>query len=505
MNNSGKSTLLKFFFEFRHLFSAATNVGFLQYALQGQNQLFNLKTEGIDANEVCNNTNDRPIDIAVRFCNPQFGPNSALPAPDRIAFQIPRGSSVFSAVAHINQIDGDNAKFVGHEFRVDDTQLFVHDEPRAYMHHVWETFQSLANTLYIGPFRNALDFGLTDHRSMPYYDLEVGQGFIAKWRDAKTGPNIKDNEVIEKLTEDIRHIFNFNKLEINASADDQTLKLLIDGKSRSLHEVGSGFAQFVIVLAHAALRKPAYILIDEPELNLHPSLQLDFLTTLGSYASQGVIFATHSIGLARSSAENIYAVRLGENNLREVCPYDNLPRLAEFAGELSFSGQHELGFDKILLVEGVTDTKTIQQFLRKFGKDHQVLVMQMGGSLINGTPQTETQLQELKRISTSIYALIDSERATEEAPLDAPRQGFLALCENLNISCHVLKYRAIENYLNDRAVKKVFGQSHAGLGPYQKPNSANPAWPKAKNWTIAREMTREEIEGTDLGKFLSEL
>ena len=72
-------------------------------------------------------------------------------------------------------------------------------------------------------------------------------------------------------------------------------------------ELGSGLVQFILVFSNAAMRNPraAYILLDEPELSLHPSLQLDFLTALGSFASEGVIFATHSIGLARASADHL--------------------------------------------------------------------------------------------------------------------------------------------------------------------------------------------------------
>ena len=77
-----------------------------------------------------------------------------------------------------------------------------------------------------------------------------------------------------------------------------------------------------------AVRRPAYVLIDEPELNLHPSLQLDFLTTLAGYTSAGILFATHSLGLARAGAEQIYSVRReqqGVSDVRELEGTRNLP------------------------------------------------------------------------------------------------------------------------------------------------------------------------------------
>src|SRR3712207_3935622 len=102
--------------------------------------------------------------------------------------------------------------------------------------------------------------------------------------------------------------------------------------------MGAGIAQFFLVIATAAMKTPSFILIDEPELNLHPSLQLDFLTTLTSYARNGVLFSTHSSGLARSSAETIYTVSRISTEPSSVNLMEATPRLAEFLGELSYSG-----------------------------------------------------------------------------------------------------------------------------------------------------------------------
>jgi predicted ATP-dependent endonuclease of OLD family len=133
--------------------------------------------------------------------------------------------------------------------------------------------------------------------------------------------------------------------------------------------------QFIVVLANAAIKRPKLILIYEPELNLHPRLQLDFLTTLASYADNGVWFSTHSIGLARTAADRVYSViRKGDGNSIMRPLEDNLS-LAEFLGEMSFSTHRELGFDRLLLVEGPTEVKVMQQFFRKMSKDHKVVLL----------------------------------------------------------------------------------------------------------------------------------
>jgi energy-coupling factor transporter ATP-binding protein EcfA2 len=256
----------------------------------------------------------------------------------------------------------------------------------------------------------------------------------------------------------------------------------------------------VIVLANAALKNPKWILIDEPELNLHPALQLDFLTTLAKYAEEGVWFSSHSIGLARSAAPKVYSVvrvREGDSDIR---PLEGTPRLAEFLGEMSFSSHKELGFEKILLVEGPTEVPTIQQFLRKIEKDHQILLLPLHGHM----PKAD-ELEEILRITTNIAVLIDSEKTSVAAELKKDRQEFIALCEGKNLKSHVLERCAIENYFPDPLIKRLFGGAFRALTPFEKLADVNPHWSKSQNWKIAADMTFDEIRETDLGQFLLSL
>ncbi len=247
---------------------------------------------------------------------------------------------------------------------------------------------------------------------------------------------------------------------------------------------------------------PAYILIDEPEMNLHPQLQLDFLTTLASYATHGVLFSTHSVGLARSAADRIYSLRK-DGHRTEVTEFERTGRLSEFLGELSFSGWQELGFDSVLLVEGRTDVKTLQHLLRLYDLDHRVVLLPMGGSqMING--RAEDELRELQRITPKLFALIDSEKADAASPLQQDRLAFEGVCRNLQIRLHILERRAIENYFPEHAVRAVATDASA-LTPFQALHDAERPWDKNENWRIARAMQREDIADTDLGRFIQSL
>lgn len=490
-NNSGKSTLLKFFRELRPTISILADVGHLK-VLSGGGQVSAGSELVEDQAELGHNGNARPITIEIAHPNPRANMLASVQLScERGHESMWRGR--LAAGSDRRRLTGpakgsDQARFTdesGTEVLVDVKWLR-------------SVATSLQQCVYIGPFRNAVS-----ENTGTYYELQIGTAFIGLWAEWKTGPQRQQNAVAQQVERDIASVFGFDRLEINASSDRRTLHVVVDGRAFRLRELGSGLAQFIVVLANVAIRKPTYLLIDEPELNLHPALQLSFLSTLASYTSHGVLFATHSLGLARAAADRIYSFTI-DGSRRRVQPIEGLRNLAEFLGEMSFSAFRELGATKLLLVEGVHDLRTVQQFLRQRRKDHQIVMLPLGGAqLIRGGVQHE--LQELCRLANDVCVLIDSERTNDGGTLSADRQAFVDECAALGIPVHVTSRRAIENYLSDGAVKAVKGPGYSSLTPYQCLADASPAWSKAENWRIAREMRLEELSGTDLGQFLEKL
>jgi energy-coupling factor transporter ATP-binding protein EcfA2 len=255
-----------------------------------------------------------------------------------------------------------------------------------------------------------------------------------------------------------------------------------------------------MVLGNAATTRPSIVFIDEPETNLHPSLQIDFLLALAQYTTVGCVFSTHSVGLARSVAPRIYSFQRGSRG-PIVKPFEATPNYVEFLGELSFSTFKEMGHDRLLLVEGVNDVKMVQQLLRLVMKEHTTVLVPLGGNqLVTGG--REAELNELKRLSHNIFALVDSERAAPGAGADPRRAAFAETCEKLGIQVCVTERRAIENYFTNEAVKAAFGEAFSALAPYQELRTSPIGWSKVDNWKIARQMALSDLSGTDLGAFI---
>lgn len=496
-NNSGKSSFLKFFYELRQMFGIISSPqSFLPLAcgvIQGMGF-----QEVYDQLEVHSDSNERPmtVDIKVSLDNNMTSSAPRLETA-KVSFQRPNTFAVEFIYSPRNSLAHPLAKDQ-YSFRGD---LIINGQSGGVALDYAEFFslmRQLSNSIYIGAFRNAINSG-----GSRYYDLSIGTEFINTWHEWKTGENKAAAFAIERVTEDIRKIFDFERLEINAASRLNTLQVSINGKPYKLRELGSGLSQFILVFGSVAFRKPDYIFIDEPELNLHPSLQVDFLTSLASYAQEGVVLATHSIGLARTVGDRIYSLQRRGDQIR-CKPFEQTPDYAEFLGEMSFSSFKELGFDQILLVEGSHDIKTVQQFLRMIDKDHKIVILPLGGDQL-AKGNMEAELGELTRITPNVAALVDSEREGEGTLPAKRRQEFEASCKKLGFRVCLTKLRAIENYFTDAAVKSVKGDKYSALKPYQKLEDALLPWGKNENWRIARSMNWEVVRKTDVGEFLSAL
>jgi energy-coupling factor transporter ATP-binding protein EcfA2 len=487
-NNSGKSTVLRAIYELRPLFKLLKNEG-VQGSLASGGLLSFPSGTVDDPLEMFNASNDRAISVEIRF---DVGAETDISGVDLRATRAKPGTWSVHFVAGPAH-DPVKGIFV----HMSSTLLRAHTNSNSTLRldGLFDALTYLCGGLYVGAFRNAISEG-----SANYFDLAIGTGFIELWDEWKTGSGRKANIAIQDLSSTIGRIFGYSHLEIGASSDKRSLHLVLDGRPCKLREVGGGLAQFLIVLANVVIKEPTVLLIDEPELSMHPVLQMEFLTTLGAHVSGGVLFATHSIGLARSTGDPVYSVRRGPSG-SELRMLEETRAYTEFLGEMGFSAFRELGYRMVLLVEGRHDVKTMKQFLRAMRKEHEAVVLPLNGaSMINAT--TAEELVEIRRLGAHVAAVIDSERLHEGAPLAAGRAEFLSACGKLGIDAIATERRALENYLPTMAIRKVLGAHMEALAPYAK-FSAGSGWSKSRNWRIAYEMTAMDLQETDLGRFLS--
>lgn len=492
-NNSGKSTILRFFYEMRQVLSHAASVVDLSQSAMGN--VWGVAYTGVsDPVEVFCNQNDRNLEILIEFGDEvQSGPKleSVTMTCQR------RNPTNWSATANVTR-DGQLSEltFAGSH---SDMRMFGDGIEAAVPADDLDLLRSLArHSMYVGAFRNAITEG-----SAKYFDLTIGSGFIAEWNEWKTGnEQHKIAEMID-LTKQLRDLFGFKTLEINSANNNTALQCIIDGKAYRIGELGSGFAQFLVILANVVVRRPRVLLIDEPEGNLHSRLQSVFLMALAEKCDSAVLYSTHSLGLARTTADRVYGCAREDGGLR-VAPFEDLLSLPLFAGEMGLASYHDLGNETILLVEGATDPRLFQTLLRKRRKDHRVVAIPLGGSDRIRAGVT-AEIHELKRLCPRVVAVIDSEKDGPGASLSRDRECFRRECGEIGVKVVVLARRATENYLSDRAIKRVFGKEYRALKEYELISDLENRWRKSDSWKAALEMEVEELAGSDLGELLDAL
>lgn len=307
---------------------------------------------------------------------------------------------------------------------------------------------------------------------------------------------------------DIAGLLGYTSLEISASDDSKTLSLVFDNKKvMSLADVGAGIAQLIYSIVTVANKSPQIILIDEPELHLHPTMQARFVEALHRNAGYATVFATHSVGLARQTADSILVVSQNRaSGKSSATRFESAKNSAQLLGELSYSQFSAIGGKFLLLVEGSTEVRTLRILLRKLGIDTEVMIVPLGGSSLINESRSE-EMSESQRIGAEVFVLIDSERNSENEPLRSDRDGFQKICTTLFGKARVFltKRKATENYMSDSAIKTVKGEKYRALEHYEKLEALDPAWSKNENWMIADAMDFDELKNTDLGQFLLHL
>jgi hypothetical protein len=176
VNNAGKSSLLKFFYEFRSLFQSWTpNSQILLNTFQGQAQTFGIPATVFDQAELFSNTNTRDLQIEIKLPRAnELNPREGCPVASQVLITVMRPTNTWTAKVTIPNFNlpTPNLTFGGMG-----TILIANRRALTDLSELFEAFKEIADSLYVGPFRNAVNVGSNDN----YFDIQVGQGFITSW------------------------------------------------------------------------------------------------------------------------------------------------------------------------------------------------------------------------------------------------------------------------------------------------------------------------------------
>jgi len=192
------------------------------------------------------------------------------------------------------------------------------------------------------------------------------QGYIQKWN------NDEEVKLVSKYLGKLGYGWNLKLVDKNKNIYE--IILTKEGKEFYINQASSGEKEIINFLlgVFAFNINNGIIIIDEPELHLHPRWQnvlLDLFIELSSLTNNQFIISTHSPTFINDKSYNhIFRIYKDENNVsKEITLKDSsVFKLRDILHIVNSTNNEKIFFaDVVLLVEGITDRLVFQKILNE--------------------------------------------------------------------------------------------------------------------------------------------
>jgi ABC-type Na+ transport system ATPase subunit NatA len=248
-----------------------------------------------------------------------------------------------------------------------------------------------------------------------------------------------------------------------------TLNYTEYGRRLDILYSGTGLRHFLDILLKTTLSGASVVLLDEPELGLHPDLQRRFMGYLRKLADDKKLqffLATHSQVLL-NFADTMTFYRITNTKGKRVTskvPNDGIHVLMS---DLGIRPSDVFNQDVCLLVEGSSDVVFFHHVIRTLYKTEfekvAVGIIQYGGGSASGIVDGTIDVSNI--VPAQKYTLWTHDRdAKPSEPPDAAADAFRSKLASLGIECRVWNKRSIEWYYPEQVHVEAQGGDTAKEG-----------------------------------------
>ena len=316
-----------------------------------------------------------------------------------------------------------------------------------------------------------------------------GDGLRGELRHMQS-PNREDHAVCEeryaRLLRFVRDVLADGGADILVPDDTKEICIRTAGTDYlPLERLGDGLTQLVVLAAIIACNTDALILIEEPEAGLHPALQARFMRYLLADGRNQFILTTHSQAVINTAGVSVAHVekRGGVSTCRML---DGLLQHRALLDDLGARPADILQANYVVWVEGPSDRIYVNDWLVRVdpglveGAHYSVVFY--GGSLLShltavpggqcsqGAPAVACEesatrvdaLVDLFRVNTHFCVLMDSDRPSEDAAINATKQRICDECQQVGAVAWVTHGATVENYIPAEALRQAIGQLYPG-------------------------------------------
>jgi len=180
---------------------------------------------------------------------------------------------------------------------------------------------------------------------------------------------------------------------------------------------GAGVREALRLILDLELKQPKLVLIEEPEVHLHPGLEYAMYSYLRDKSKMQQIFVTtHSTNFVDSvSFQNIYLV--ARDNSTKISVVDEKNGALKIPTSLGLRLSTVFMYDRLLFVEGPSDEAVLREFARLLSIDlagANMNFVQMGGVNNFAHYAAESTLSLLSRRNLKLWFLTDRDERSDD-------------------------------------------------------------------------------------------
>lgn len=230
---------------------------------------------------------------------------------------------------------------------------------------------------------------------------------------------------------------------------------------------GSGIREALRLILDYEFQKPSILLVEEPEIHLHPALETSMLQYLRRISEESQVFTTtHSTNfIENSDAQTIYLVAKAPTTKITVLSYDSAE--SQLPRELGIRLSSLFMYDRIAFVEGRTDEEVLREIATKLNVNlaqANVGFIIMDGVRNFGNFAAEKTLAFLTKRRVKMWFILDKDERDD----DEIKKMKERLKDQAELT--VLSKREIENYLlvPDTIMQFIEFKQTSGGGEFPK-------------------------------------
>ncbi|MFH1797254.1 MAG: ATP-binding protein [Pseudomonadota bacterium] len=268
------------------------------------------------------------------------------------------------------------------------------------------------------------------------------------------------SEILRNICDFMAFCLDRKSVTIQVPADRKTILIGIDGEVRPLASLGTGIEQ-LLMIGLASIGFPGrLVLIDEPELHLHPTAQRRIMKYLAESVEAQFVMATHSAPILDAIDADIIQLSMDDRSTTSRTIVSNRDR-SQAVRDLGHSPSELVQTKYAIWVEGPSDRIYLNHWISKIdptlveGIEYTILFY--GGKILSqhSFEDAENDLVKAATLCRAFAVVIDSDRKPEKPNINATKSRVRTEIEGEQGFCWITDGREIENYIPIDVVRTI--------------------------------------------------